>query len=204
MRIVRKVGLLALLGIAVAAATAPMASAQTIEVFDEDTGLHCPGIFVNGHQISGGCSVGVSSDSPVELRRHLFGSESHIADCDWRFVMTLNEDGAFYFTDVQITNCIGDADVTACDEGDAHGNGDTPMPGSGSESATVGIVNATSTMCLETGVFGIRCEGPTAFPINTSSEQYRITLNDTRIGSSVCEVDANFTFDPNSIHINHL
>lgn len=208
MRNARKLVLLALAAVAAMAFSASSASAQTIEVFNEDTGQHCPAIVQNGHSVSGGCAVGVSSTAPVELRRHIIGIESHVADCDNRYTAIFNEDGGAAVTNFQITNCVGDADVTACDEGDAHNaaplNGNTPWRGTGSEGATANVVNASLTVCIETGVFGIRCEGPASFPINTAAEQYTISLNDTRLGSSVCEVDGNYAFDPSSIHVNHL
>jgi hypothetical protein len=103
MRNVRRLVLLAIMALAAAAIAAPAALAQsnpenheTLEAFNEKTQVHCPAVMKVNHVVSGGCLIHATSNGEVELRKHVFGIESHIATCENEFYGRLNEDAEGY------------------------------------------------------------------------------------------------------------
>jgi hypothetical protein len=99
MRNVRKLLLLAIMALTAAAIAAPAALAQsnpenheTLEITNEVTGQHCPAVTKLPHQSTGGCLIHAKSNGPVELRKHVFGIESHITTCENEFWGVVNED----------------------------------------------------------------------------------------------------------------
>jgi hypothetical protein len=102
MRNARKLVLLAVMALAAMALTAPTAFGQlqedheTLELKNTTTGVHCPA--VNMANKSGGCLIHAKSEPTqgVELRKHVFGIESHITTCDNEFTGRVNEDAEGY------------------------------------------------------------------------------------------------------------
>jgi hypothetical protein len=90
----------AVMVLAVTAIAAPAAFAQsnpenheTLEVLKEPPLDHCPAVSKLVHTATGGCLIHVKSNGEIELRKHVFGIESHIsAGCEWEFWARLNED----------------------------------------------------------------------------------------------------------------
>lgn len=96
--------LLALVALASAAITAPTAFAQsnpenheTLDVTREPSGDHCPAITKpTQHTTAGGCLIHVASSGEYEIRKHVFGIESHITKCNLEFWIRFNEDAEGY------------------------------------------------------------------------------------------------------------
>lgn len=67
---------------------------ETLELKDESgTDQHCPALTKpSSHRVQGGCLMHASSEGYVELRKHVFGIESHITKCENEFWGRLNED----------------------------------------------------------------------------------------------------------------
>lgn len=84
-----RVVLLAMATMAVTGLTAAPASAQTIRISNEATGIGCPTFTTPGAggvtDVDGGCLIHVTGQGPSEIRRHIFGVESHIAECSFEF-----------------------------------------------------------------------------------------------------------------------
>jgi hypothetical protein len=94
MRNARSILLLALTALVAMAMAAPTTFGQaenheTLEVANETTGEHCPAVTPT----SGGCLLHATSNGEVELRRHVFGVEQHLASCENEFWGRVNEDG---------------------------------------------------------------------------------------------------------------
>jgi hypothetical protein len=103
MRNLRKLLLLTVMAVAAAAVVAPTAFGQnlenheTLEVLKEPALGHCPAVTKpTPHTTAGGCLIHAKSTTEVELRKHVFGIESHIARCENEFSGRLNEDGEGY------------------------------------------------------------------------------------------------------------
>jgi hypothetical protein len=100
----RKLLLLTVMAVAATAVVAaPTAFGQnlenheTLEVLKEPTLGHCPAVTKpTSHTTSGGCLIHVKSTGEVEVRKHIFGIESHIGRCENEFWGRLNEDGEGY------------------------------------------------------------------------------------------------------------
>jgi hypothetical protein len=96
MRHVRKLFLLVAAAIAAMAFAASAASAQTVEVNQEDGG-HCGPVTVSEHIPTGGCSVRAVSTQPSVLVRHISGvGEVEFSLCDNVFEARVNENGHGY------------------------------------------------------------------------------------------------------------
>jgi hypothetical protein len=61
------------------------ASASTLGVLNEATGTICPAVTLSGTDVNGGCLIHANSEGTVELRKHVFGIESHITACNSEF-----------------------------------------------------------------------------------------------------------------------
>jgi hypothetical protein len=118
MRKMRKLLVFAIMALTVTAVMAPSAFAQTaenhetLEVKSETTGNHCPAIQKpSAHVVTGGCLIHATSTGEVELRKHVFGIESHIVSCENEFWGRVNEDAEGYIVHQRL---IGHPAGTTC------------------------------------------------------------------------------------------
>jgi hypothetical protein len=81
------------LALATMAIVAPTASAQTLELTDENTELDCPSVSKTGTDVNGGCLIHVKSEGDIELRKHVFGVESHLYKCTHEHALRIDKDG---------------------------------------------------------------------------------------------------------------
>jgi hypothetical protein len=79
----------------IVAAVAPRA-AQAIEVTDEATGNHCSAMTLTGTDVDGGCLFHLASEAPIQLRKHVFGIETHVTSCSTEFAGRYDEAGEGY------------------------------------------------------------------------------------------------------------
>jgi hypothetical protein len=147
MRNLRKLTLLAIAATAVMAFAASTASAAALEVRIEANNNHCPAVTITGTDVNGGCLIHATSESPggagaVELRKHVFGIESHITTCDNEFWGRVSENATGYIFEQQLTgpNCTR----KACEEETES----TPWAASGSENAANSEI-LTTNFCVE-------------------------------------------------------
>lgn len=156
--------LLSVVAVASALAFAAPASAQTLEVTDETTGSHCPAVSLSGHSVSGGCLFHVKSNGTFDLRKHHFGIESSLGQCNEEFSGRINEDGSGYLFDQLVTGCQWEACYEGSDISD-----EIPWSVAGSESG-LGTETMTIVIChQEQG----QCEVEFPF-IATGDHQYRL------------------------------
>lgn len=105
MRNVCKPLILAALAVAALTTMAPAAFGQleeaheTLELRSETTGNHCPVVTPT----AGGCLVHATSEGAVELRKHVFGIESHITTCNVEAWGRTNEDAEGYVLHHKLT-----------------------------------------------------------------------------------------------------
>lgn len=105
---VRKLLLLAMIALAAMAIGAPTTSGQvaedheTLEITNEETGLHCPAVNPD-HTVDSGCLVHASSEAGVILRKHVFGIESTITTCNVEAWGRVNEDAEGYALHIQLS-----------------------------------------------------------------------------------------------------
>lgn len=132
MRTVRRLSLLA--GAALAATVFAAATAlgqieeahETLEVTDEVTTDHCPAVNANP-AVSSGCLLHATSEGSVELRKHVFGIESHITNCNTETWGRVNEDAEGYIFHQLLTGA-------SCQRQPCKVSGvSTPWPGHGDE-----------------------------------------------------------------------
>lgn len=103
MRHVRKLFLLVAAAIAAMAFVASTASAQTVELSQEDGG-HCGPVTVVNHIPTGGCSVRAVSTQPSVLVRHIVGvGEVEFSQCDNVFEARVDENGHGYIYNQVLT-----------------------------------------------------------------------------------------------------
>jgi hypothetical protein len=171
MRNVRKLVLLAAAAIAAMAVAATSASAQSLTVTDEATGNPCGSVSntfggTDGTNVSGGCLIHATSEATVErngveLRKHVFGIESHITECNNEFHGRVGTNGTGYIYEQHLTgaNCARRACNEATErEGTPWGNYDiinapgSPSPAQGLESNSTAEGNdkeMTIRFCVE-------------------------------------------------------
>jgi hypothetical protein len=117
--------------------------AQTLEATSEATDDHCSAVSVSGTDVNNGCLLHATSEGGVELRKHIFGIESHITQCNNEFHARLDEDATGYIFE-QILNGAG-CTRQACKD---VGGEQEPWLTTGTE--TSGAESLTSNMCVET------------------------------------------------------
>jgi hypothetical protein len=147
MRTLNKLILLAITATAAMAFAASTASAAALEVLRESTNNHCSAVTITGTGVSGGCLIHATSENnggagAVELRKHVFGIESHITKCDNEFWGRVNENATGYILEQQLSgpNCTR----KACEEEFES----TPWSATGTEVAANNEV-LTTTFCVE-------------------------------------------------------
>jgi hypothetical protein len=143
--------------------------APDLEVTDEATGNHCAGVTVSGTDVNGGCLTHAFSEGSVELRKHVFGVESHITDCNHEFAARVGEGMAGYV----LEQILGGASCSrqACKFGAGEGS---PWPLTGSEGAGLEAAQfITTTLCVESvgGGGGETCE--IDVPFDAYANQHR-------------------------------
>lgn len=149
MRNARKLMLFAVMALAAMALAAPAAFGQaegieTIEITNETgANAHCPVLTPTG----GGCLIHATSEGPVELRKHVFGIESHITSCENEFWGRVNEDGEGRITHQQLTD-------PSCQRQPCKVSGvSTPWPAHGDEgegpAPIEGTEKLTTVFCVE-------------------------------------------------------
>jgi hypothetical protein len=143
MRNLRKLVLLAMAASAAMAFAASSASAQNLELVNEATGVHCPAVTLSGSDVNGGCLAHATSEGTIELRKHVFGIESHITGCNNEFAGRFNEDANGYIFEQVLTGAS--CSRQACKDGGGEG---TPWAASAIE---IPILRATMTtnFCVE-------------------------------------------------------
>jgi len=104
------------------------AFAQSVEVIDEATSIHCADDIVEtpGHDIGGGCELRMASETPFTTFIHVATGEFTTSICQSALIANINEDGIGY-VDVDAATIVEDAAtncfIEPCDEGEA---GTTP------------------------------------------------------------------------------
>jgi hypothetical protein len=81
------------------------ATAQTLEIAEE-AGAHCPAVTLSGTDVDGGCLTHITSNGNVELRKHVFGIESHITSCVHELHGRISEDAEGYLLE-QVLSGVG-------------------------------------------------------------------------------------------------
>jgi hypothetical protein len=144
----------ALLSVAAAVAAllalaAGSASAQTLEIKTEAANpAHCPAVTLSGTDVDGGC-LGHAEGINIELRKHVFGVESHITRCNNEFHGRMNEDASGYVFEQILTNPSGGG--TCARQPCKDGAGEAiPWAATGSEGASLeGNEYMTTNYCVE-------------------------------------------------------
>lgn len=145
---IRKLLLLAVMAIAATVVAVPAASGQlqenheTLEYLQESIGTHCPAVSKpTAHTVSGGCLIHASSEAGVELRKHVFGVESHLTSCQNEFQGRVNEDAEGFIINQALTGAS--CQRQPCKEaGQAQG---TPWPAHGDEAHKATVPKAGET-----------------------------------------------------------
>lgn len=78
--------------LALVALAAMAATAQGLTLSNEG-GSACPAVTANGTDVDGGCLTHATSEGKVELRKHVFGIESHITHCNNEFAGRFESNG---------------------------------------------------------------------------------------------------------------
>jgi len=121
MYLARKLVLAVTMTLAAMAFLASSASAQSIEVVNEDTGLHCPDAIVEetGHDISGGCVVHGISEVNANTFAHIGGGgELLTSSCETELTAHVGEQGGYIDVDANtiVENESGGCPIEPCDE----------------------------------------------------------------------------------------
>jgi hypothetical protein len=120
MRNVRKLLLFAAMALAATVVSAPAAFGQiqenheTLEIRNALTNEHCPAVNMATH--TGGCVIHAKSEGEVELRKHVFGIESHITKCEYEGWGHTNEDAEGWIYHQQLIGHGGGCQRQACTE----------------------------------------------------------------------------------------
>ena len=151
------------------------ASAQTLELTDENTGNHCAAVATSGTNVTGGCLIHANSEGTVELRKHVFGIESHITNCNNEFHGRADEDASnasrIFEQHLTGANCARQACAETFEKGG------TPWVASGFEGTPQGLVEGTeyltTNFCVEPvgGGADEMCE--IDVPFQTAENQHR-------------------------------
>lgn len=151
------------------AGAAPPPPVPDLEVEDEATGNHCADVTTSGTDVNGGCLTHASSEGNIELRKHVFGIESHITNCSHEFAARVGED----MTGDVLEQALAGASCSrqACKDGAGEG-----FPWSLTGSEGVGLEAAqfvTATFCVEPvgGGTGEVCE--IDVPFDAYASQHR-------------------------------
>jgi hypothetical protein len=119
MRHVRKLFLSVAAATTAIAFAASTASAQTVEVNQEDGG-HCGPVTIVDHVPTGGCSIRVVSTQPVLFVRHVSGvGELEFSQCESVFEMRVNENGHGYIYNQELTPEGASCGREPCDEAES-------------------------------------------------------------------------------------
>jgi hypothetical protein len=160
---------------------------ETLEVTREPTGVHCAAVLKpTAHAVAGGCLIHATSVFTVELRKHVFGIESHITSCNNEFSGRINEDAEGYIIEQHFAGAS--CQRQPCIEtGESAG---TPWPVHGDEAHNPGVDG-------ETGV---------ASPVIGHTEVLTTNLCVEPVGGGAdesCEVDIPFN-QTGAPHIHEL
>jgi hypothetical protein len=82
--------------LATSALAVSASSAQAVEVTSEAPAGHCSAVGLSGTDVDGGCLFHLTSESPIELRKHVFGVETHVTSCANEFAGRYSEAGEGY------------------------------------------------------------------------------------------------------------
>jgi hypothetical protein len=193
--------------VGIAAATA---GAQTLEVTEEFSGLHCPSVSLTGSFVFGGCRIHVVSNNTTEFRKHVFGIESHITSCYFEALLRLDEDASGYFANHLLTGpgCARQP----CNVGGVA----TPWPASGTESGA-STESITTNFCIEPVGGGTDETCEIDLPVKESFQNHRYTIgalgemSSHGVSGFRCEVVANNQWSTENVsgnytdvEINHL
>jgi hypothetical protein len=181
------------------ALAAPGVSAQTLEIRDEATANHCAAVTVSGTDVDGGC-LGHAASESIEIRKHVFGVESHISTCQLEFWGRLNEDGGGYGFEASFTGgagCIRQA-CGSNPEG-------TPWAIQGAEVSGVELI--TANLCIERTSDGLgdeSCEIDLPFSQNGSTHQVELggatEMAGHGIGGFRCEIQGHWVSEAIGTH----
>jgi hypothetical protein len=158
----------------------------------------------------------------IDLAAHVFGIESQVhTDCRNEFDIRFNEDGGGKVADMLVSadgNSTPDCGVVkACNseanpvQGHAgtHGNATRSVWNAQLNEIANGVLSSTVRTCFRTGN-GLmpECEGDIVLAVSESTEDLLEAIaNDTRIGTSGCEVTGHYDITEEvgeDVHINHL
>jgi hypothetical protein len=199
----RQLLLLAIMALAVTAIAAPAALAQsnpenheTLEAVNAATLVHCPAITKpTTHTVSGGCLIHAKSQGEVELRKHVFGIESHITSCENEFWGRLNEDAEGYITHQLLSHasCVRqpckEAGESTPTPWPAHGD-EVHKPGVNGETGVASPIAGhtevlTTNFCIEPigGGADETCEIDVAFNQTATPNQYEFGGAGTEMAS---------------------
>jgi hypothetical protein len=139
--------LLAVTAFLAVAALAPTASAE-VEGYSEPDDQPCPSVTTTGTDVNGGCLMHIASEDTVELRKHVFGIESHITRCESEFMTRIAQNADGYAFEPQLsTGSTGTCTREACAESAGES---TPWPVSANEGTPIeGTEYMTVNFCVE-------------------------------------------------------
>lgn len=162
------------------AMTASTTAAQTLEVIDEATGNHCPSVTATGTDVDGGCLIHINSEGNVELRKHVFGVESHLYSCPHEHAVRIDEDGNGRFLEQQIFSGGGGGGCphVACE---TEPNPEKrPWPIASFEGTPQGVVEGAEYItlfpCFENPGGGAESPCEMDVPFQTAENQHRVEL----------------------------
>jgi hypothetical protein len=174
---------------------------KTFEVTNEKNGVHCPAVNPN-HAMASGCLVHLTSDGELEVRKHVFGIESHIAKCEVEMWHRVNENSeGFFFHQKFIDHPAGDCNRQPCDGGAAPPN-EWPMHGDEKSEAPPpleGDGKVETVLCIEPDGGGTdeTCEIELPLAETATKHRYKIGAMVEMSGHGVsgfrCEVVGRFT-----------
>jgi hypothetical protein len=189
-------GVLAMLA-CVVGLSAQVASAPSLEITNEDTQQHCTAVTLTGTDVDGGC-LGHAASEGVELRKHVFGVESHTTVCQLEFEGRLDEDATGFALEQIFSgaNCSRQA----C----AVGGEATPWPVQGAE--TAGTEHITANFCIEPlgGGTDETCEIDIPFDQDPSTHTVELGIAGEMAGHGIsgfrCEVIGHWVSETGGTH----
>lgn len=149
----------------------PASSAQSVDAFDENGDI-CSGLSSSGTDVNDGCLSHATSEGTIEIRKHVFGIESHITSCTMEVAIRIGGNGVMRIFEQVLAGAS--CSRRACI---ASGSEPTPWAASAFEGSPLGTVEgtlySTTNFCFEPVGGGTDeiCEVPV--PFQSYSNQHR-------------------------------
>ena len=211
----RKLLMVAMTAVAALAFSASAASAQTVEVENETTGLHCSNFTMVGHDpVGASCTVQAVSVGTANLYQHTGVSEVLFSQCNNNFEAAFNEAGAGFIYNQVLTPEAGACGREPCDEA-APSHENLAWPAQLSEGPNG--LQLEVTFCLRAHTFNDSLEGTAGTPCHVivdvatdAGHGFAVSTNGQRPCRNLpIELEGNWVTQqtpahPNNMEVTHL